>query len=149
MFAARCGAFAACRLDTMREILKRTGRVIGAGTGARVGRAETLLDRFMPTYEVGERHETRVAAPALVTYRAACELDLQRSVLVRAIFRGRELLMGAERSQQQRHRRFLQEVLAIGWGVLAEEPGREIVFGAVTRPGRANVRFRALSPSDF
>jgi|SRR6266542_2850406 len=169
MFAARCGAFAACRLDTMREILKRTGRVIGAGAGAvtllglgyiavtwfrcgkvaRVGRAETLLDRFMPTYEVGERHETRVAAPALVTYRAACELDLQRSVLVRAIFRGRELLMGAERSQQQRHRRFLQEVLAIGWGVLAEEPGREIVFGAVTQPGRANVRFRALSPSDF
>jgi len=153
----------------MREGLKQAGRVIGAGAGAvtllglghiaatwlrygkaaRVGRSETLLDRFMPAYEVGERHETRVAAPALVTYRAACELDLLRSVLVRAIFRGRELLMGADQSREQRGRRFLQEVLAIGWGVLAEEPGREIVLGAVTQPWRANVRFRALSPNDF
>jgi len=35
---------------------------------------------------------------------------------------------------------------ALGWGVLAEVPGREIVMGAVTQPWMANVVFRALPP---
>jgi hypothetical protein len=38
---------------------------------------------------------------------------------------------------------------AIGWGVLAEIPDREIVMGAVTRPWDANVIFRALPPGEF
>jgi hypothetical protein len=37
----------------------------------------------------------------------------------------------------------------LGWGVLDEIPGREIVFGAVTRPWEANVVFRALLPDAF
>jgi hypothetical protein len=37
----------------------------------------------------------------------------------------------------------------IGWGVLAEVPGREIVMGAVTQPWLADVRFRPLSPAEF
>ena len=38
---------------------------------------------------------------------------------------------------------------AIGWGVLAEIPDREIVVGAVTKPWEANVTFRALPPEAF
>ena len=38
---------------------------------------------------------------------------------------------------------------SIGWGVLAEVPGREVVMGAVTQPWEANVTFRALPPDDF
>ena len=38
---------------------------------------------------------------------------------------------------------------AIGWGVLAEVPGREIVMGAVTRPWMADVVFRPLPPDQF
>jgi hypothetical protein len=38
---------------------------------------------------------------------------------------------------------------SIGWGVLAEVPGREIVMGAVTQPWKANVVFRPLLPDDF
>ena len=38
---------------------------------------------------------------------------------------------------------------ALGWGVLAEEPGHEIVMGAVTRPWNGNVVFRGLPPDEF
>src|SRR6185295_8336178 len=104
-------------------------------------KTESPLDSFMPAFEVGELRETRVAAPADVTYASALALDLERLPLVRAIFRGRELLMGAAPARQP-EQRFLREILAVGWGVLAEEPGRAMVFGAATQPWHADVKFR-------
>jgi hypothetical protein len=118
------------------------------GRAARLPEPHGPLDRFMPTFEVRELHETRVAAPADVTYESALALDLGRSPLIRAIFRGRELLMGAA-PVQKREQGFLQEILAVGWGVLAEEPGRAMVFGAVTQPWHADVKFRAIPSDDF
>ena len=44
---------------------------------------------------------------------------------------------------------FIDQMRSIGWGVLAEEPGREIVLGAVTQPWLADVVFRALPPEEF
>lgn len=38
---------------------------------------------------------------------------------------------------------------AIGWGVLADLPDREIVMGAVTQPWMADVVFRPLLPEEF
>jgi hypothetical protein len=111
------------------------------------GRDE-LLDRFMPDPEVRERHEARVAAPAAATFAAARALELHRSPLIRGIFRARELLMGAHAAEAQR-RPFLEEVLSLGWRILAEEPDREIVLGAVTQPWRADVVFRGVPPEDF
>lgn len=113
------------------------------------GRADLLLDRFMPMYEVREYHQTRVRAPAELAYVVARELDLQRSSLVRAIFKGRELLMGAKPEPRDPPPDFLSEVLALGWRILAEEPGRELVMGAVTQPWRADVQFRGLAPEEF
>jgi hypothetical protein len=110
---------------------------------------DALLDRFIPTYEVAERHAARVAAPAEVTYAAACALELQRSPIIRAIFRGRELLMGATPAQDAGPRALVPQMLALGWGILDEAPGRELVMGAVTQPWRADVHFRALPPSEF
>jgi len=40
-------------------------------------------------------------------------------------------------------------IAQLGWGVLAEIPGREIVVGAITRPWEANVTFHALPPEEF
>jgi hypothetical protein len=103
----------------------------------------------MPAYEVAERHHVRVAAPADVTLAAAREMDLQQSSVVRAIFKGRELLLGATPDTRPRPRGLLAEVQSLGWGVLAEVPGREIVVGAATKPWEPNVTFRALSPDEF
>ena len=109
---------------------------------------DRVLDRFMPWSEVVERHQTEVAAPASVTFAAAREMDLNRSAAVRAIFRGRELLLGSARGGA-RTGSFVDQTLALGWGVLAEEPGYQIVVGAVTQPWQADVKFRAVPPADF
>jgi hypothetical protein len=124
------------------------------GTGLRspVERAsdqDALLDRFMRDYDVVERHGIRVAAPPAVTLVAACEQDLFHLPLVRAIFKAREILLRAKRDDRPRPRGLLVETLALGWGVLAEAPGREIVVGAVTKPWEPNPTFRALRPQDF
>lgn len=153
----------------MARALRNTGRVMGAGAGAlallglsymgitwyrygkvsRTGPRDPLFNQFMPKYEVREFHETDVAAPGEVTWSVARELDLQRSTIVRAIFTGRELLMGAEHVKREHPPAFLTEVLSLGWRILAEEPGQELVLGAVTQPWQANVVFRGLPPDEF
>jgi hypothetical protein len=111
--------------------------------------ADPLLDRFIPEYEVAERHHVRVAAPPAVTLAAAANTSLQQSTVIRAIFRARELVLGAEADTVARPSGLLAQMLSIVWGVLAEEPGREIVVGAVTQPWLANVVFRPLPPDQF
>ena len=110
---------------------------------------DVLLDRFIPDYEVAERHHVRVTAPAAITLGAAGDTDLQQSRIVRAIFKTRALVLGAGADRAARPKGLLAEVKALGWGVLAETPGREIVMGAVTQPWMANVVFRALPPDAF
>jgi hypothetical protein len=110
---------------------------------------DSLLDRFMPEYDVAERHHVRVMAPPEITLSAAAEADVRQSPVVRAIFRARELVLGAKPDDAARPSGLLAEMTALGWGILAEEPGREIVVGAATQPWMANVVFRALPPDQF
>ena len=107
------------------------------------------LDRFLPTYDVVERHHIHVDAPAAVTIEAARTLDLLDGPIVRAIFKGRELIMGAANGGTRQPRGLLDEVLSLGWVVLAEVPGREIVVGAVTKPWEPNPVFRSIPPDQF
>lgn len=110
---------------------------------------DDLLDRFMPAYEVVERHHVRVDAPPAVVLAAAKDMDLLHSPVVRAIIKARELVLGARPDDRPRPRGLLAEVQSLGWGVLAEVPGREIVVGSVTKPWEANPTFRALPPDEF
>lgn len=110
---------------------------------------DPLLDRFMPAYEVVERHHIRVAASAQTTFGAACETNLLASPISRAIFRAREVILGSTPDETERPGGVLALTKSIGWGVLAEVPGREVVMGAITRPWEANVTFRALPPDGF
>jgi hypothetical protein len=111
--------------------------------------ADSLLDRFMPAYDVVERQQVRVAAPAAITFASASEMDLFQSLPIRAIFQGREWIMGSTHDATRRPPAFLALVKSIGWGVLAERPGQEIVMGAVTQPWLADVVFRPLPPDEF
>jgi hypothetical protein len=110
---------------------------------------DALLDQFIPTYEVAERHHVRIAAPAAITFAAATEMYLEQSPAVRAIFKAREWVMRSHPAHDTEPRPFLAQMKAIGWGVLAEIPGREIVMGAVTQPWLADVVFRPLPPEEF
>jgi len=44
---------------------------------------------------------------------------------------------------------FLEQTLAIGWVVLEEESGQELVAGAVTQPWKPVVTFQGLPPAEF
>ena len=156
---------------TPKQILRGTARWFAAGVGVaaaayggyvgitwyRYGDAapprpeerDPLLDRFMPAYEVVERHHVRLAASAAVTLATAREIDLQGSRLVRTIIKAREVILGATPDTRTRPSGLLAEVQALGWGVLADVPDHEVVVGAITRPWEANVTFRALPPDQF
>jgi hypothetical protein len=121
----------------------------GHPASARGDDADPLLDRFMPVYDVAERHHIHVAAPADISFAAACEQDLMALPVARAIFKAREVLLGSEPDAATRPRGLLAFTKSIGWGVLAEVPGREVVMGAVTQPWEANVVFRPLPPEEF
>lgn len=110
---------------------------------------DALLDTFMPDYEVVERHRVRIAAPTEITLAAASQMDLEAPVISRAIFKAREWILGADPDATARPPGLLAMVKSLGWGLLAEIPGREIVMGAVTQPWMANVVFRALPPDEF
>jgi hypothetical protein len=151
---------------------RRIGQWIGVGIGAsaaaayathaalawsRYGRPQQskpeeddpLLDRFMPIYEIAERHHTDIPAPAAVTLAAARELELLNMPIARALFAARERLLGAAPSHRSGPRGLLADAAAMGWVVLDEIPDREIVVGAVTRPWEAKVTFRSIAPEEF
>ena len=111
--------------------------------------ADPLLDQFMPVYEIAERHHIRVAAPAAVTLASACEQDLMALTAVRAIFKTREIVLGGEPDTVTRPRGLVAWANSMGWGVLAEVPGREVIMGAVTQPWYPNVVFRPRPPGEF
>jgi hypothetical protein len=121
----------------------------GEPPAARDNERDALLDRFMPVYDVVERHHIKVAAPADLVLAAAAEQDLQQSSISRAIFKTRELVLGARSDEMKRPPGLIALCRSLGWGMLAEGPGREIVMGAATQPWMANVVFRPIEPDRF
>jgi hypothetical protein len=112
---------------------------------------DELLDRFLPNPEVDEYHQVEVDAPAAITLAAAKETDLQASPIAKAIFwlRAVPALLRREPFRPQGSRGIVAETLGLGWGVLAEEPDREIVVGAYTQPWHEQVTFHSLPPEQF
>lgn len=83
-----------------------------------------LLDEILPTWHFRSHHSTVVAASAARVVEALESLRLDRdlSSLVRLLFRARGLSFPSGPTPRAALR-------AIGFSVLAERPGREIVFG--------------------
>jgi hypothetical protein len=110
---------------------------------------DALLDEFMREHEVCERHHVAIAAPPAITFRAAQGLSLENSRIVRAIVAARALILRAKNPPLPPSRGFVEDMQALGWGLLAEVPGREIIMGGVTKPWEPNPVFRALPPDAF
>ena len=112
---------------------------------------DPALDRFMALYDVVERHHIHVAAPAAVTFGVARDIDLSGSCVVRGMFRGRELMFGSTPAPTgvAEPPGIVATALRLGWGVLRDEAGHEIVLGAVTKPWEQNPVFHDLLPRDF
>ena len=110
---------------------------------------DPALDRFIPSPEVAEHHEIAVAAPAEVVLAAAKALQALDLPLVSTIIKLRGLALGGEPDRRPHPQGLLDQMVSIGWVVLAEIPGREIVLGAVTKPWEAAPVFRSIPPEEF
>lgn len=109
---------------------------------------DPLLDRFISAYDIVERHHIGVAAPAETTLAAASGFSLFDQPVARAVFRAREVALGAQRASVP-GRGLLEQTQAMGWRILAEIPGRQVVMGAVTKPWEPHVTFRPIPPEAF
>jgi hypothetical protein len=94
-----------------------------------------LIDSFMPLPEVSEKHAVEIAASSAEVYDALWTTDLGGSPVIKGLMGLRTLpsrLLGSEKTKASQ-RITLQVLIDAGFGVLAEEPGREIVLG-ITGP---------------
>ena len=101
-----------------------------------------LLDRFLPVYEVRTRYQDFLPAPAEQAYALARDLDWSRSPLVSLLFKLRGL-------GQTRLKPSLENMQKLGFLVLGEEPGRELVVGVVGRFWLPSGGVQRVSPADF
>lgn len=108
-----------------------------------------ILDGFIPDPAMRHRHETVVRAPAALALETARNFDLRSAPLVRGIFRLRAMILGAKRPGTDWSRGFVEEMLHMGWGVLAEEKGRWFVAGAVCQPWLADVVMTPIPSGRF
>jgi hypothetical protein len=105
-----------------------------------------LIDRFMPTFDVVERHAVIVRASPDEAFGAIRRIDLARSLPVRALvaLRGLPALI---RGRSSRRRSWtLDDIIEAGFVLLAEEPRVELVLGVVGRfwkPAGDVIRVRA------
>ncbi len=107
-----------------------------------------LLDRFVPAPDVRERFETTIRAPAALVIKVAAEFDMQSPPAVKAIFRLREALLGGRHAPRP-PQGIVEETRRLGWGLLAEDPGRYLACGARCQPWLAEVRFTAIDAERF
>lgn len=108
-----------------------------------------LLDCFIPSPEVLEHHQAVVNAPADEVFEAAKHMQMTSSPMVRAIFKARELALGGVPDRREHPGPLVAQMQSIGWAVLAERPGSEIVLGAATVPWEANPVFCPIQPMLF
>jgi hypothetical protein len=119
--------------------------VSGTGTGV------TLLDGWMPTFDVVERHSTLVRAPVERVQALARELNFGRSPLIRSLFLLRSLpgLFTGGSLKQPALGATLAGLLRSGFVLLAERENEERVFGLVGRFWTARGGVVRVSPDEF
>ena len=110
----------------------------------------TTQDKYMPVFDVRERHEILVPDSAARAYGALRRVDFSRSRLIRTIF-GIRTLPAYFRHQPwgTPEGPFVDQAIAMGWVVLEESPGHEFVAGAATQPWAATVKFTSIAPGHF
>lgn len=95
-----------------------------------------LLDQMMPTYHFREAHTIDIRAPGEAVFGAIRSLRPGDVRLLTVLLSVRNLparLMGRRSPAWSSERPLLDQLLARGFVVLAEEPDREIVLGVLGR----------------
>jgi hypothetical protein len=102
-----------------------------------------LLDRYLPQYDVTETHAIVVDADTDLTWQAARRGDLSQSAVIRALLELRSLPNRLQRvlkgrlTESARPPLNLDDLERVGFLLLGERSGHEIVFGSVVQPWKA------------
>jgi hypothetical protein len=107
------------------------------------------LDRFIPCPDERKRHEITIRAPAGLVLDVARNFDMQSILMVRALFWLRAKMLGARVPAARRPTGLVADMLALGWGCLADEPDHFFVAGAACQPWQADVVFSSIAPEQF
>jgi hypothetical protein len=108
-----------------------------------------LLDSFMPTYDAREYHETSVASSPQHAYEAMRAVNMVKSPIVLALVLIRSiphLLTGKASPSRELT---IDYLIDFGFVKLGEEPGVELVLGAVGKFWRLDSGFHAISVAEF
>ena len=95
-----------------------------------------LIDDFIANPDAAERHSITIAAPAPEVYRTLKHLDLRKLFIVRLLMTVREIpaFLAHRRTRPDMVGPLTLDSLAtVGFGRLAELPGRELVLGVTGR----------------
>jgi hypothetical protein len=95
-----------------------------------------LIDEVMPRADALERHHIRIQASPEAVYDALWQIDFSGIRSARLLLGLRALPSLLMKARQRRHpsQRFdLKALEAAGFGKIAENPGREVVFGVTGR----------------
>jgi hypothetical protein len=95
-----------------------------------------LIDPFAPHPDAAEIHTIEIAAPPEAVYRALRTTNFADSFVIRCLLALRalpRLFKRRRRAATRLHTLTLDTVLQGSFGVLAEDPGREIVIGVTGR----------------
>jgi len=111
-----------------------------------------LINSFIPNPDAVETHQIAVAAPCETVYRALWTVDLGDSPVIRGLMALRSLPERLLHPQQHRplpRKITLHTLMDVGFGLLSEEPGREIVLGVTGRFWRPLGNVFPFNPADF
>jgi hypothetical protein len=95
------------------------------------------LDQALPRYDFRERHERYIAAPPAEADRAVRAVTLGDTPLARALFALRAAPGRLTRRKPTRRAidvPVLEQALRLGFGVLGDEAGEEVVVGMIGQP---------------
>jgi hypothetical protein len=105
------------------------------------------MDQFLPEYDLSVVHADVFRAPPAECYEAACEMDLFQAPLARALLGLRALPQRVAETVRRRGRTpgataprgtfRLKDMVGLGWILLGETPGAEMVLGQVSRPWKS------------
>ena len=94
----------------------------------------TLLDEVLPHCDVRLQHSALFRVPAGTAFHTALDLDLLRHPLIRALIAARTLPLGGTGPRTLRIADLTESPL--GWSVLAERPGADLLLATLARPWR-------------
>jgi hypothetical protein len=120
---------------------------------------QLLMDQFLPRYDLAVAHAHVFRASPAECYWVASELDLFRAPLIRTLLDvrglpqrlagilkgpGKATTAGAARGTFR-----LKDMVGLGWILLGETPGSELVLGQVSRPWKTVPTAATLTPDQF